>query len=205
MAREITAAAGSLLGMESTASYVELVEPLFADAVQALDGPAVAVPLLLSTGYHVQVDLPRAVGAAPWPVALGGALGPDRLLARAQAERLVAAGAVAGQPVVLVGTGSADPASLIDLEGAVHELAREWEAPVRLATLGGLGPRLADVLQPGDAVSPYLLATGFFHGRLREVATSLGAGVVADVIGPHPLVVELVVKRARALLAEVTG
>ncbi len=43
---------------------------------------AVVVPLLLSTGYHVTVDLPRAVESASVPVTLGAALGPDA--ARAQ-------------------------------------------------------------------------------------------------------------------------
>ena len=60
VARDLTARAGAALGVESVATYVELSEPLLADVVPALDGPAVVVPLLLSTGYHVRVDLPEA-------------------------------------------------------------------------------------------------------------------------------------------------
>jgi sirohydrochlorin ferrochelatase len=202
VAVEITAAAGRRLGVEATASYVELCEPLFVDVMaQPYDGRTVVVPTLLSTGVHVRRDLPAAVsaGAAPDRVGLGGPLGPDPLLAGAQVARLREAGAADGQPVVLVAAGSTDPDAMADLAGAVDALAEAWSGPVRLATLAGLGPRPAEVVQPGDAVSPYLLATGFFHRRLREESLAVGAAVVADVIGPHPLVVELLVERARGL------
>ena len=68
VARALTAAAGERLGMAAVTSYVELSEPLFADVMAALTEPAVVVPLLLSTGYHVTVDLPRAVARASAPV-----------------------------------------------------------------------------------------------------------------------------------------
>lgn len=198
-AREIAAAAGRLLGVPAVASFVELASPLFSDVVIGLDGPAVVVPLLLSTGVHVRRDLPGALEGASVPVALSGPLGPDPLLARAQVARLREAGAVDGRPVVLVAAGSSDPMAMDDLEGAVAMLAAVWNGPVRLATLGGLGPRPAEVVQPGDAVSPYLLATGYFDRLLREQARAAGASVVAEVIGAHDDVVGLVAQRARGL------
>jgi len=158
---------------------------------------AVVVPLLLSTGYHVTVDLPRAVGGARVPVTLGASLGPDAALAAAQAERLREAGAAPGQPVVMVAAGSQDPAAMPDLERATALLAGAWDGPVTLATLGGPGLRPAEVARPGDAVSPYLLAPGHFAERARS--ESLGAAVVADVIGVHPAVVDLIVSRAARL------
>ncbi|HWJ81792.1 MAG TPA: CbiX/SirB N-terminal domain-containing protein [Nocardioides sp.] len=200
VAQEITAAAGARLGMPAVASYVELCEPLFADVVAGLTAPAVAVPLLLSTGYHVRHDLPAAVAGAGAPVVLGGPLGPDPFLAVALADRLSAAGGAPGQPVVLVAAGSTDPAALDDLEAAARLLGEAWGAPVRLATLSGLGERPADVVRPGDAVAPYLLAPGFFAGRARVESLRAGAEVVADVIGVHDRVVELVCRRARRLL-----
>ncbi len=198
VARAVTAAAGQRLGMPAVTSYVELSEPLFADVMAGLSEPAVVVPLLLSTGYHVTVDLPRAASSASVPVRLGSALGPDPQLAVAQAARLREAGAIPGQRVVLVAAGSQDPAAVPDLEGAVELLAQEWGGEVVLATLGGGGGRRpAEVVQPGDAVSPYLLAPGHFADRARE--ESLGASVVADVIGVHDAVVDLVVARAAHL------
>ena len=104
IARQITRGAGVALGVESTAAYVELSEPLLADVVAGLDSPAVVVPLLLSTGFHVRTDLPRA--CAGGPVVLGRPLGPDPLLAAAQVARLVAAGIEPGRPLVLVAAGS---------------------------------------------------------------------------------------------------
>jgi len=162
-----------------------------------LTEPAVVVPLLLSTGYHVTVDLPRAVEGASVPVTLGAALGPDAALATAQADRLREAGADSGQRVVIVAAGSQDPAAMSDLERAAALLAEEWRGPVALATLGGPGQRPADVVRPGDAVSPYLLAPGQFAERARS--ESLGAAVVADVIGVHVAVVDLIVSRAAHL------
>jgi sirohydrochlorin ferrochelatase len=194
VARAITAAAGARLGMPAVTAYVEISSPLFADVVAGLTEPAVVVPLLLSTGYHISVDLPRAVESASVEVRLGGALGPDPQLAVAQAERLREAGAIPGQRVVLVAAGSQDPAAMPDLEAAAVLLAEEWGGEVVLATLGGGGERPAEVVRPGDAVSPYLLSPGHFAERARD--ESLGATVVADVIGVHPAVVDLVVARA---------
>lgn len=205
IARQITHGAGVALGVGSTASYVELSEPLLEDVVLELDGPAAVVPLLLSTGYHVRTDLPQACAAAPaGRVVLGRPLGPDPLLAAAQVSRLEAAGITPGTPLVLVATGSTDPKAWRDLRAASHLLADQWGTPVRTATLTGLGPRPEAVLRPGDAVSPYLLSPGLFSRRLFEMCAELG-NPYADVIGPHPLVVDLVADRYRSLVAGVAA
>lgn len=203
VALQLTAAAGERLGMRATASYVELCEPLFDTVVRRLEGSAVVVPLLLSTGFHMRKDLPEAVAASPADLALGGPLGPDPLLAAAQVDRLLEAGAVRGRPVVLVAAGSTDPAALEELDTAARLLAEAWGAPARLATLAGLGPRLGEVVRPGDAVSPYLLAPGFFAHRARVESYAAGAAIVAPVIGTHPRVVELVCRRAEEMLGSV--
>ncbi|HEY0888805.1 MAG TPA: CbiX/SirB N-terminal domain-containing protein [Nocardioides sp.] len=205
VAAELTRAAGAMLSLDAQVSYVELCEPLLADVLAASPGPTVVVPLLLSTGYHVRQDLPRSVAAARsrvvlGPVVLGGPLGPDPLLAAAQVERLREAGARAGQPVTMVAAGSEDATTSADLTVAADLLGAAWGAPVRLATLAGRGSRMLDVVRPGDAVSPYLLAPGFFADRAHSLALHAGAGVVAEPIGPHPLVIELVARRAESLL-----
>lgn len=201
VAREITEAAGALLDLPATTSYVELCDPLFADVMAANEDVAAVVPLLLSQGMHVLEDLPEAAAGSPGPVLMGPALGPHPLLAAAQVARLLEAGAVRGGRVVMVAAGSTDPAVDADLVAATALLEGAWGTEVVCSTLTGRGKRLADVLQPGDAVSPYLLAAGYFSRKLRQVAEEAGAGVVADVLGPHPRVVELVAWRARALLA----
>ena len=190
VARDLTAAAASRLGMPGVAAFVELAAPLLTSVLES-DEPSVVVPLLLSTGYHVREDLAAVAGRA---------LGPDPLLAAAQVSRLVAAGARPGAPLVMVAAGSRDPLATRDLMLATTLLSEAWGGSVRLATLGGLGRRPSDVVRPGDVVSPYLLAAGFFATRCRAEALAAGAGVVAEVIGPHPHVVDLVVSRATELL-----
>lgn len=197
VARLVAEAAAVRLGWPTRASFVELSEPLFADVMVEADQPTVVVPLLLSTGFHMRTDLPEAAEKASVPVTIGSPLGPDPLLAQAQVARLLEAGATAGQRVVLVAAGSSDEDATCDQMAAVSLLARAWNGPVELATLSGHGTRPADVVRPGDAVSPYLLSPGFFHDRVRR--ESPDGVVVADVIGAHELVVDIVVARAEAL------
>ncbi len=164
VARAITGAAGVRLGLPWVASFVELATPLWSSLP---DEPSAVVPLLLSTGHHVRVDLR---GARP--------LGPDPLLADAQCARLVEAGAAPGTPVVMVAAGSNDPLATRDLVLATTHLSSAWGGPVRLATLAGLGRRPAEAVTPGDVVSPYLLAPGFFARRCRAESLETGASVV---------------------------
>ena len=187
VARALTGAAGTRLGMPWVASYVELCAPSYSSVMRS-GVPSVVVPLLLSTGHHVRHDL----GA-------GRALGPDPLLAAAQVARLSAAGALPGQPVVMVAAGSTDPLATRDQMLAAAYLSEQWGGPVRLATLSGVGRRPADVVTPDDVVSPYLLAPGHFADRCR--LESSAAAAVADVIGAHSAVVDLVVSRAVEALA----
>ena len=197
VAADLTAAAGELLGLPATAAYVELCAPSLPEVLAASDEPTVVVPLLLSTGHHVRHDLPAALATARGPVVLGPPLGPHRLLAQAQADRLREAGAELGQPVVMVAAGSRDPLATRDLARAAAHLTDLWGGPVDVATLGGSGPRPGDVVTGDCAVSPYLLADGHFADRLRE--TCRDAAAVAGVLGPHPAVVRLVAERAESL------
>ena len=73
----------------------------------------VVVPLLLAAGYHVHVDIAQAVADRP-DVRSTGALGPDDLLVDVLVERLEAAGAQRGGPVVLAPAGSSDARAQAD-------------------------------------------------------------------------------------------
>lgn len=206
VARDLARAAGKQLGGTTVrAAYVELCEPLLADELASATGPAVVLPLLLSTGFHVRHDLPTMAAAAPVEVTVAPPLGPDPLLAEAQVRRLRQAGAVRGQPVVLVAAGSRDPAADADLALAAVLLSTAWEGDVRLATLAGRGRRPEEVVRRGDAVSPYLLAPGRFASRAAEQSRAAGATAVAEVLGPEECVVELVVRRLRLLTPVPTG
>jgi sirohydrochlorin ferrochelatase len=185
-------------------SYLELVAPSVDDVMASLRRPAVVVPLLLSAGYHVKHDLPRSIGlaaAAGVPVRLTKPLGPHPLLAAALADRLTEAGARAGDPVVLAAAGSSDAEAGRAVQRTAAMLSDRWQAPVRCAYASmGVTVRevLADVRACADggspAVVPYLLAPGRFATEVRQDADSLGARV-ADVLGTHSAVVELVRRR----------
>ena len=199
VALRLAAAVAQRSGRRVTGSFVELADPLVDDVLAGLDGPAVVVPLLLTTGMHVREDVPRAGAGARVPVRVGRSLGPHARLAAAQVDRLREAGAEPGCRVVLVAAGSSDPLAQRDLARAAELLGRAWGAPARLAVMSGIGPRVADVVRPGDAVSPYLLAPGFFARKVVDQAVAAGAAVVAEVLGAHPEVVVLVGQRAAAL------
>lgn len=208
LARQITNGVARRLGVPTVTSYVELCEPTFASVMEASAEPTVVVPLLLSTGYHVRQDLPAAIAATDAPTWLARPLGPHPLLAEVMCLRLQATGARPGDPVVLLAAGSNDPDAATDLECAAQLLRARWGgAPVRVATMSGAGPRIADVVAEARdegrvAVAPYLLAPGHFATRARTLAIGSGATWVSDVIGNHPLVGELVVRRYRAMVQQ---
>ena len=109
-------------------------------------GGAVVVPLLLSRGYHVAVDITRAaaaVGAAVTPP-----LGPDPLLTEALAGRLAEAGVPAGAPVVLAAAGSSDPAAAVDVEAQAAALAQQRGAPVVTGYASAVPPAVGAAVGP---------------------------------------------------------
>lgn len=197
VAQEITERAAATLGVPGIVSYVEDRAPSLQAVVDVTREPSVLVPLLLSTAHHLLHDLPLVASAADHPVSVTPALGPHPLVAAAQASRLIAAGARPGQPVVMAALGSSDPSVDQHLERAALLLSDTWTGPVELATLDGRGPRLDQVVRKGMVVSPYLLSPGPDAERVREESLAAGALLVADVIGAHRFVADLVARRFR--------
>jgi sirohydrochlorin ferrochelatase len=167
--------------------FLDVVEPRLPDVLD--DRPAVVVPLLLSTGYHVQTDIPAAVAGHP-EVRIARHLGPDRLLVDVLVDRLPRA---AGGSVALVGAGSslADAADELAAMGAL--LARRLGAPVRALTLAADVRGVLGQLPPPVRVATYLLAEGQFVTSLRTAAE--GIATVGEPLGVHPALVRLVWQR----------
>jgi len=190
-------------GLEVREAFVDVQEPRVDAVVRtALDEgrDVVVVPLLLSAGFHVHVDIAAAVAApdaaaAPRAVA-AHALGPDPRLIEVLARRLRAAGAGAGDAVVLAAAGSSDPRAARDVEAVVEGLRSGWTAgPVTVGYGAGCAPRVAEAVAAARlagarrvVVASYLLAPGHFHGRLlaagADVVTAplVGDGVLVDVV-----------------------
>jgi sirohydrochlorin ferrochelatase len=145
----------------------------------------VAVPLLLSSGYHVRVDLPAQ---APHAV-VTAAVGPDPRLCVALADRLAEAGYGGAGAVVLAAAGSADARSRADVATQGRLLAEHLGVGVTVAYVAAGEPKLADV--EADVVATYLLAPGHFHDAIR----ACGATVVGAPLGDHPALAEVVLAR----------
>ncbi|RBY91348.1 sirohydrochlorin chelatase [Blastococcus sp. TF02A-30] len=184
---ELALAARSLRpGLVTTAAFVDVQPPTVVDVVAELSAsgrPAVVVPLLLSGGYHVHVDIAQAVAAAPGTVA-ARPLGPDPRLAAVLRDRLVEAGADPDDrrtAVVLAAAGSSDPRSVRDVEDTAALLHRDWAGPVTTGYGSAAKPAVPDAVAAARAagaarvvVASYLLAPGHFHDKL--------AGAGADVV-----------------------
>lgn len=186
-------------------AFVQHAEPSLASRIAAAGTEAVVVPLLLSTGYHLAVDVSGAATASG--ARLAAPLGPHRGLATALADHLTAAGAPTGIPVVLAAAGSSDPKAAADIELQAALLAdlRGTEVLAAYATAGR--PTVDEAIatlrdRPGGArrghepvaVATYLLSPGHFHDRLRQSAATW----VSAPLGSHPAVAALVLDRYRA-------
>jgi sirohydrochlorin ferrochelatase len=173
-----------------TLGFVDVLLPRVEDVLDAVRGSTVLVPALLSSGYHVSADIPRAVrrrrGAA-----ISRHLGPDPLLTRALADQLAAArGSAEPRPVTLVSAGSSDPVARTELEAATADLASLLGVAVRAASLNDPTLDLS-----GMEVASYLLAEGTMSEAIAARASAAGAALIVGPIGTHPAVAELIVRR----------
>jgi sirohydrochlorin ferrochelatase len=193
------------------AGFVDVQRPDVPAVLAALpaDGRAVVVPLLLSAGYHVHVDLASDAAAAPG-VALAAALGPDDRLVAVLARRLEEAGLAPDDVVVLAAAGSSDARAVADCVETARRLGILLGRAVSVGFISAARPRLADELDtarqahPGRrvVVASYLLAPGYF----ADLARSAGGDVTTEPLlvadGPvPPEVVEIVLERYAAASA----
>jgi sirohydrochlorin ferrochelatase len=189
---ELALAARSLRpGLTTTAAFVDVQPPTVVDVVAGLSAegrPAVVVPLLLSGGFHVHVDIAGAVASAPGTVA-ARPLGPDPRLADVLRDRLVSAGADPADPstaVVLAAAGSSDVRAVADVENTAALVQRDWAGPVTTGYGSAAQPTVPDAVaaarRAGAArvvVASYLLAPGHFHDKLAGAGAD---GVTAPLL-----------------------
>ncbi|MCT1986251.1 sirohydrochlorin chelatase [Dermacoccus abyssi] len=186
--------------LDVTDAYVDVQEPRVADVVAELAprfDEVVVVPLLFCGGYHVRVDVAKAVDA--WPNARStGALGPSRLVAQLLARRLDDAGVRPGDAVVMAAAGSTRPEAAADARAQGRLLAEVRGGPVDVAYGSAGTPAVPDAVsanrdRPGArvAVASLLLGEGHFFDKLRRS----GADVVTEPLGAAPEVVEQVLRR----------
>ncbi|MFC0678622.1 sirohydrochlorin chelatase [Lysobacter korlensis] len=195
-ARDLTVSAG----------FVDVQQPDVPATLGALppERSAVTVPLLLSAGYHVHVDLRRALGKELRPTSLAGALGPDERLVDVLVHRLRQSGLRRSDRIVLGAAGSSDARAVADCDDMGRRLASRLGRPVTVGFISAASPRLPDAVarererHPGArvVVSTYLLAPGYF----ADLAASSGADVTTAPLldgrsEPHAQLVDLVLDR----------
>jgi sirohydrochlorin ferrochelatase len=191
--------------------FLDVAAPSLRDALHATDArPVIVVPLLLSAGYHVTVDIP-AVVAGRADVRVARHLGPDPAVIAAVADRLAEARSAergravparsAERDTVLAAIASSRASGRAELDEAAGLLGDRLGRPVSVLPLGeDLAARVTALPRPTD-VAVYLLAEGGFLAALRTATTR--AGVVAEPIGVHPAVVSLVWDRFDEALGRV--
>ncbi|MFD5824980.1 sirohydrochlorin chelatase [Lentzea sp. NPDC060358] len=168
-------------------AYADVLQP---DVRSVVDGPCVVVPVFLAAGYHVRVDIPEQIGGRAG-VVVTPPLGVDAV--PAVRDRVAEAGYSDGDVLVLAAAGSSDARAVADVRRAAAALGA---AGVGFVTAS---PSVAEVVAavagrfPGRrvVVGAWLLAPGVFHSSLGEC----GADLVAEPVGAHPLVAEVLVRR----------
>ncbi|WP_084103237.1 sirohydrochlorin chelatase [Demequina sp. NBRC 110056] len=197
------------MDIEVREAYVDVQEPTIdeiVDGVPARDGgpAAVVVPLLLAGGYHVHVDIARAVKDRV-DIPSAPALGPDPRLIDIVLDRVAEEGVPEDATLVLAAAGSSDPRSQADTDAAAEMLRTRWGGPVRVGFAAGPTPSVADAVASARAngedgvvaVASYLLAPGLFQQRLHEA----GADFVTAPLAPHPTLLEIISDRFHDALA----
>ena len=199
-ARLTDAVRAKLPGVRVELAFADVRGPTIAEVLTDLVGPVVVLPAFLAAGYHVRVDLPAQLAAFP-DALLAAPLGPARAMVAAMHDRLVEAGFRVGDRIVLAAAGSSDPLALADVRRAALRLSARLDTEVHIGYCATAVPALPQAIARlrgrRVAVASWLLAPGLFH----RAATRAGADLVADPIGVHPLVVDLIVTRYRAKCA----
>ena len=220
------AVAAALPEVTTVSGYVDVQQPDVANTLAVLDeavldetvrghasrdsqATAIIVPLLLSAGYHVHVDLHEAARDWTGSATLARTLGPDPRLAELQHERLIEVGLTADDVVILAAAGSSDAGAVSECRTAADLVAARVGRAVTIGFLSAASPTLAEAIATARSehpsarivVSSYLLAPGYFQSIVENAGADVATGplLAAGRPTPHQLV-EIVVHRYRAAL-----
>jgi len=209
---------GHMGDVEVREAFVDIQKPTIDEVIREVtqrpqsaeitsDIGAIVVPLLLSDGLHVTTQIEAATLGTT--AVRTDPLGPDPRLAKVMAERLTEAGWQAGDAVVLAAAGTRDAVGQAQVREAADQLAELLGCDVTVGNFALAEPTVADAVAAtrGTAASgrvalaTYLLAPGHFANQL----TDTGADVIADPIGDHPALAEIVRDRYHAALTGLGG
>lgn len=193
-------------------AFVDVQGPDVRSVLRDEPEAAVVVPLLLSAGYHVHVDIAEALDGHHDAVR-SDVLGCSRDVMEILVRRVRDAGAVHGDQLVLATAGSRDPRARVEIDRAARLLGQLWGAPVRVGNIAAGGPTVADAVAdirdrvPAArvVVASYLLTPGTFWHRLHACGADAVSKPLLTADAPDPRLVRLVTRRfaeARAQLVD---
>ena len=190
-------------------AFVDVQSPTPSQALH--DHPsAVIVPLLLSPGYHVHVDLAEAAETRPGTI-VTAAMGPSSAVTEVLVQRLAELDPPLGTDDVLVlaAAGSSDDRAVAATAAQAQELARALALPddaVHVGYARASQPALPALLTElrtryaGQRIvlSAYLLAEGHFLDYLHGLdADVVAAPLLRPECQPPTPLVELIVQHYR--------
>jgi sirohydrochlorin ferrochelatase len=185
-------------GLDVQLSWLDHASPRVRDLAAKAERPLVAVPLLLSTGYHVRHDIPQAVSVAPVRVMIARRLGPHPLLVDALVDRLAEAGWSGGPGrLVLVAAGSSHGAAKRDVDDLAALVSERLGRPVAIG-FAAAEPAIRKVVDSlrADGQGPVVVANYLLSpGQFADKVATCTADVVPAPIGAHPAVARLVLER----------
>ncbi|PPG29803.1 sirohydrochlorin chelatase [Pseudoclavibacter sp. RFBB5] len=194
-------------------AFVDVQQPSLVEVLAGLpaDADVVIVPVLLTVGFHTQVDIAEAAAARPG-TSVAAPLGPDPRLSQLLWDRFLEAGGSADDGVVIAVAGSTAAAAV----PRFHELREQFNAIGGADAVLGYGaaldPRVpaavqlargaAGVRRGGGAparrvsIASYLLTPGFFHDRVTEA----GGDIVAAPLGVDDRIAHIILERFDAVV-----
>ena len=156
-------------------AYVDVQEPTPGTVAASLAGEqqAVIVPLLLSTGYHTQIDLKKAAEqSAASETLIAAPLGPSAALAKLQRTRLTQIGWEGYGDTVMAAAGSSRPdgRDAVQLQSEIFSTLLSQYVPYGF--VADIEPQIETVVEEdlADYVSSYLLGRGHFQNHILKMA-----------------------------------
>lgn len=192
-----------LPGVDVVLGHVDVQAPSLQTVmtkVRAARGRAVVVPVLLSTGFHVEVDIAAAVDASLDVVT--PALGPDAVLVEILLDRWEQTHAGPCDTYVLAASGSSRAGARADVAVVARAAGARLGRPVGIGWIATGEPDVATAVGAASGrvgVLSYVLADGVFARRLATRAMAAGAVAVAAPLGSDDRIADLIVTRYRTV------
>ncbi|MBF4568881.1 cobalamin biosynthesis protein CbiX [Plantibacter sp. VKM Ac-2880] len=202
----VTAVEHARADLHVAGGFVDVQQPDVPATLGSVESgrPAVVVPLLLSAGFHVHVDLVEDLEATERSTALGRAMGPDDRLVAVLARRLEALRVTPDDRIVLAAAGSTDARAVADCFEMGRRLEARLRVPVVTAFVSAASPAVPEAVADTRASRPrgrvviatYLLAPGYFARLLEEAgADAVTSPLLHPGEAPDAGIVDLVIDR----------